>query len=71
MHNIKIEPAINGWIVNIGCSTFVAEDKDTMLKEIGRYIDSPREVEKEYMDKAKNKGMLPEAIETTAPTTRD
>ncbi len=69
MHNIKIKPASNGWIVTIGCQTFVAEDKVNMLKEIGRYIDNPAEVEKEYMDKSKNKNMQP-VVDTTAPEIR-
>jgi hypothetical protein len=55
MKDIKIKPANNGWIVEIGCQTFVAENKDKMLSEIGRYIDKPEEVKKEYMESAKNK----------------
>ena len=68
MHDIKIKPASNGWIVKIGCQTFVAEHKDHMIKEVSRYIDNPCEVEKEYMEKAKNKGILPVADATVAET---
>lgn len=59
MKQIKIKPANNGWIVDIGCQTFVSEDKDKMLKEIGRYIDNPTEVEKEYMKNPKNRSEEP------------
>ncbi len=55
MKEIKIKPANNGWIIEIGCGTFVAEDKTHMLREIGRYIDTPDEVEKEYDAKRVNK----------------
>lgn len=55
MKEIKIKPANNGWIVEIGCQTFVAENKEKMLNEIGRYIDKPDEVEKEYTENPKNK----------------
>ncbi len=54
MKEIKIKPANNGWIIEIGCGTFVAEDKTHMLREIGRYIDDPAEVEKEYGAKKVN-----------------
>jgi hypothetical protein len=59
MQKITIKPAVNGWMVIIGYSTFVAVDKEHMLNEIGRYIDNPKEVEKEYMENAKNKDEHP------------
>lgn len=59
MQEIRIKPAVNGWIIGIGCSTFVAVDKEHMLDEIGRYIDNPKDVEKEYMENAKNKDEHP------------
>jgi len=57
MQNITIEPAMNGWIVKVGCGNppLVSEDKTKMLLEISRYIDDPRGVEAEYRAKANNK----------------
>jgi len=49
MRKITIEGVNNGWVITVGCSTFVAVDKEKMLKEIGRYIDNPGDVEKEYL----------------------
>lgn len=51
MYKITIEGVSNGWVVKVGCKTFVSENKDKMLSEIGRYIDKPEEIEKEYMEK--------------------
>jgi len=55
MHNINIEGVNNGWIVTVGCTRLVCEDKTTMLSEIGRYIADPEFVEMEYRANAKNK----------------
>ncbi len=56
MRSVIIEPALNGWIVRIGCATMVALFKEGMLSEIGRYIDDPKGVEKEYATNAVNQG---------------
>ena len=55
MRRITIEGVLNGWVITVGCSTLVSEDKDKMLSEIGRYIDDPEAVEKQYLITAKNK----------------
>lgn len=57
MRPITIEPAMNGWIIKVGCGNppLVCESKDRMLFEISRYIDDPETVEKEYKKKAKNR----------------
>ena len=57
MYKITIEGVANGWIAKVGCMTFVSEDKDKMLSELGRYIDNPVEVEKEYTAKLKNQNL--------------
>jgi len=54
MYDVKIKGVSNGWIVTIGCKTFVSEDKDKMLKSIGDYIDSPQAEEDKWMKNAKN-----------------
>ena len=69
MQRITIEPAQNGWIVKVGCSTFVSTDKEGMLHEIGRYIDDPDRVEKEYQERAVNKtNQPPPSAEVESPT---
>lgn len=56
MKKVVIRPAINGWIVEIGCATVVALSKESMLAEIGRYIEDPAAVEAEYAASAVNQG---------------
>ncbi len=56
MKEVRIEPVLNGWVVRIGCATMVALSKEGMLSEIGRYIDDPKGVEKEYATNAVNQG---------------
>ena len=46
-----IVKALNGFIVRVGCRNVVFETQEKMLKEIGRYLDNPMNVEKEYMNK--------------------
>ncbi len=48
MKDVQISPAINGWVIKIGCLQAVAISKEAMLAEIGRYIDDPTGVEAEY-----------------------
>jgi len=56
MKEVTIKPAINGWIVRVGCLTAVAISKEAMLSEIGRYIGDPNGVEAEYAKNALNQG---------------
>ena len=42
---------MNGFIVTAGCQTLVFERSESLLKELGRYLDKPQEVEKEYLEK--------------------
>lgn len=55
MYDIKIIPALNGYIIKVGCATLVAEKKETMLAEISRYLDNPETVEKQYMANPQNR----------------
>ncbi|MDO9530378.1 MAG: hypothetical protein Q7J27_14640 [Syntrophales bacterium] len=54
MRNVVISPALNGWKVQIGCGEVVFVDKEFMLEELSRYIDTPDKVEKEYQGNAVN-----------------
>ena len=55
MYDVTIKGACNGWIVQVGCQVFVADNLDHMLGEIKRYILNPQEVAREYLSAAKNR----------------
>jgi len=54
MKDIKIKPALNGWIVEVGCKKVVFNSLREMIDEIKAYIADPEEAEKHYMDNAVN-----------------
>ena len=49
--NVNISKVLNGYTVVVGCKIVVFEKQEVMLKEIGRYLDNPQQVEKEYLSK--------------------
>ncbi len=49
IREVRIFQVLNGFVVFCGCQQVVFTDKDKMLSEIGRYIDTPEAVEKEYL----------------------
>jgi hypothetical protein len=51
VRSLSIQKVINGYTVVVGCRIVVFEKQEVMLKEIGRYLDNPAEVEKEYLAK--------------------
>lgn len=55
MRDLKIKPALNGYICIAGCQTLIFTSAETMLAEIGRYLKNPCAVEKEYIANAVNK----------------
>lgn len=54
MRDIRITPALNCYILKVGCQTIVFNDRGTMLTELGRYLEKPADVEREYIDNAVN-----------------
>lgn len=54
MRDVIITPALNGWIVKVGCATVVFENLEPMLNELRRYVRTPERVEKEYLANAQN-----------------
>ena len=54
METIIISPVSNGWIINVGCMKFVSENKEKMFKELSKYIDDPKTMEKEYRKNSVN-----------------
>lgn len=50
---ITIHTVLNGFTVQLGCQTIVFESAARLLAELGRYLDNPAVVEKEYLSKRK------------------
>ena len=42
---------INGWIVKVGCATFVETDWNKICKALKEYWDNPVKAEKKYYKK--------------------
>ncbi len=68
MRKITITPVLNGWVIKVGCSEVVSTDKNAMLRELGRYIDDPDKIEKEYVGNAVNKQVAALANVDCQPT---
>lgn len=49
MREIRINKALNGYIVNVGCQTLVFTDIGEVCTELTRYAAEPEKVEKEYL----------------------
>lgn len=47
-HEVKIEKVTNGFIVKIGCKTFVATSWPELSKKLGEYWADPKAAEKKY-----------------------
>lgn len=48
-HPITITPSHNdGFIVKVGCGTFVAETKESLLENLKKFLDDPDKVAAEY-----------------------
>ena len=60
MREIHIRPALNGFIVTVGCSVVVFTSIDVLCIQLERYCRNPDMVEKEYQEKAINKSCMPE-----------
>ena len=64
MREFTVRPALNGWIVKIGCQEVVFTRDDTLAREMQRYIGDPEGVEREYLAKAVNKMRLDVPVPT-------
>ena len=47
-HQVKIDKVVNGFIVEIGCKKFVAEDWKSLAIKLGEYWKDPVAAEKKY-----------------------
>ena len=48
MRDITIKPALNGFVVRLGCQRVVFNDRDTMFRALKDYLDNPGKVEEMY-----------------------
>lgn len=58
IYDISIKPALNGWVVKVGCQTIVYVDKPRLLTDLDQYLANPEAKEKEFVAGAVNKRLL-------------
>ncbi len=61
IRDITIKPALNGYIVKVGCQTVVFDDRAKLLADLKQYLEQPAVVEQHYRTWALN------PIEETCP----
>lgn len=50
-HDITITPTVNGgFIVKVGCATLVYRLASELVSDLGKYLEDPEGVEKEYRE---------------------
>jgi len=68
LYDINIKSVLNGWIVKVGCQTLVFTDAGHMATQLKLYLDNPKKMEKEYMEKSVNAGKLGHVAITEEPS---
>lgn len=68
MKDIKISPALNGFIVKVGCQMVVFESVNALIDNLRSYLTSPVEVEKAFVDNAINAKFTMGAADAGAAT---
>ena len=51
IRNINIREVQRGYIVEVGCSTFVFETKEGLLDKLTQYLNNPRNIENLWFNK--------------------
>uniref|UniRef100_A0A6M3LJQ4 Uncharacterized protein n=1 Tax=viral metagenome TaxID=1070528 RepID=A0A6M3LJQ4_9ZZZZ len=54
MRDVLIKPALNGFVVDVGCQRVVFTTVDELLVELGHYLRQPDETEQRYLKTALN-----------------
>ncbi len=54
MYEIVIRPTLNGFTAKVGCQTLVYESIDSLLKDLGRYLNDPEGTELYFREHALN-----------------
>lgn len=48
-YDIHIIPTMNnGFVVNVGCQTFAYGDKNSLIKDLAEYFDTPEKMERRF-----------------------
>lgn len=55
IREITIKPVLNGYVCKVGCQEIVFQNRNEMLKEIGRYYEDPEGTEAKFKKNAVNK----------------
>ena len=58
MRDVTIKPALNGYVVRLGCQRVVFTDRAQMLRALDDYLENPREVERMYLVNSCNSKQL-------------
>lgn len=66
MKPLSISPALNGWIVQVGCQNVVFNDKSEMIAALSHYIDEPKKTEKRFFQERKNNTLHNDPTEAPA-----
>lgn len=48
MRDIIIKPALNGYVVRLGCQRIVFPTRDLMMRALSDYLDNPEKIEEQY-----------------------
>lgn len=62
MRDIRIQPALNGFIVNVGCQTVVFTTVEMLITELGMYLKDPDARERFYLDNSINADKMIETV---------
>lgn len=58
MRDVIIKPALNGYLVRLGCQRVVFTDRAQMLRALDDYLENPCEVERMYLENSCNSKQL-------------
>ena len=49
MRDITIKPALNGYVVRLGCQRLVFPNRELLMRALNDYLDNPEKTEQSYM----------------------
>ena len=58
MYDVTIKPALNGYVVRVGCQRLVFTDIETVLTELRTYLQKPEETEENYKFNSLNSAIM-------------
>lgn len=50
MRTITIAPALNGWLVTVGCQTLAYNDSRNLMTDLGDYLKDPDATTKRFLE---------------------